>query len=154
MGHVGTRYQITAEDILRSIEFGRTTSGTVENKSVLDLVVSMFDLVDRYNSLEFYTFDNGKMGVYFEKDDWVNVFEVVRNDIWYKKWKAADFYPLYAQYIRKVTPPNPDEIESDEADTLTRVIDSAKLSNDTFFDVPIKAIANEAERLAAKTSQN
>lgn len=154
MTNFGHRYEITAEDILRSIEFGRTTSGTVKDKSVLDLIVSKFKLFKENNSIELYTFEHGKMGVYFEKNGRIDVFEVFKNNVWYARLIAADFYSLYGQYIRKVTPPNPDEIETDETDALTRVIDSAKLSDDTFFDVPIKAIANEAERLAAKTSQN
>lgn len=129
MGCISSRYEITAEDIFRAIEFDNRTSGTLADNIVLNLGFTKFKLYEK-SGFEVYRFANGKMGFYQELDDgWVKIYEVKGNSFWVKTLSKGNFLTLYGPYISKVIPENPDKIEPDETDTLT------------------KAIINEAERL-------
>ena len=150
------KFEITAEDILRSIEFGRKTPGDIKNKAVIDLVASKFHLFDKPGSRYYYTFAGDKMGIYTENQGWVTVYEIKDNTIFVDTINESNFYMLYGRNIDTVTPLRPNEIEPDENDTLTKAIleqsskVSEKIDDETFFGVPISTIADEANRMAIK----
>lgn len=119
-------YEITAEDILKAQRMHDETTfyhGLMNSDIVLDLIISKFDFKD---STHFYKLDNGKMGYYVDKDEWVTVYEVRNNNFWVKRLSKDNFLAMYGEYISMAEPESPEEAEIDENDTLLQAIEEAK----------------------------
>lgn len=131
MGNTKVKYDITAEDILRAQRFHDEQvfyKGLMESDIVLDLILTKFNFKE---STHFYKLIDGThtkhMGYYVDKGEWVTVYEVKDNSFWVKRLKKEDFLTLYGNYIAKVQPENPEEVEIDENDALTRTIEETKI---------------------------
>lgn len=127
-----TRYSITMEDILRAQRFHDKQvfyRGLMESDIVLDLILTKFDFKE---NTHFYKLIDGEyskhMGYYVDKGEWVTLYEVKENNFWVRRLKKEEFLTLYGDYIAKVQPENPDEVEIDENDTLTIAIEDQKTS--------------------------
>lgn len=126
-----TRYSITMADILRAQRLHDEQvfyRGLMESDIVLDLILTKFDFKE---STHFYKLIDGEcikhMGYYVDKGEWVTIYEVKENNFWVRRLKKEEFLTLYGDYIAKVQPENPEEVEIDENDALTRAVEISKI---------------------------